>query len=101
MIDRALIQQAEVSKIRDARKYDHDLLYRWMNKPKPGTHVATGIELLPFRKESFDDLVVLRPRPEYDGFTRLVVEHLWPWLSRKVFYRWKVCSPLNRLVRDN
>ncbi|KAF2686626.1 hypothetical protein K458DRAFT_297185 [Lentithecium fluviatile CBS 122367] len=87
--NKALREQAELSKMRDARDHDRDSIDHWIRIESGGDKFLSGCEARPWMPGSQRDLLSLSSRSTDDLFTRWIEEHVLPWLHWLFFYPWK------------
>jgi hypothetical protein len=91
-----VLEQAALSKVRDARNRDRESIDYWIRTEKGGDKFLSGCEARPWMSDSQRDLLSLSSGTSEDLFTRWIEEHVLRWMHWLIFYPWKV-----RFQRDH
>lgn len=89
-LDAALLQQAELLRLKPVRRYDLGLLQQWLVRPEGGNGFLKDIEGDPWDDGNEEDLISLYAGQEFDTFTSWITSTFTPWLHRLAWHRWKV-----------
>ncbi len=89
--DDALLQQAEILRLRDANKSDLKIIREWILRPDGGNGFFRGREADPWAEENTEDLVSLAGWLDgKDHFTLWIKDIVLPWFHSHLGWRWKV-----------
>jgi hypothetical protein len=63
------------------RKYESEILRRWLSRSTGGDHFLDSLEAQPYHQANEHDLIALAPT-EFDKITGWLAERVMPWLVR-------------------
>lgn len=90
--DKAIREQAELSKLSNARDHDRRAVEHWIRNDHGGNEFLEGCEARPWMASELPDLLSLSPRSTDDLFTRWIEECILPWVHWMILHPWKVCN---------
>jgi hypothetical protein len=97
--DEALLQQAQILRLRDANKSDLNVVREWILHPDGGKDFFWGREADPWKKENTEDLVSLTGCLDgKDRFTLWIRDKVVPYVHSRCCWRIKVMWFLIRNV---